>query len=274
MHITVLTASRNPGDFLDACLGSVAGQSVQPGVRVDHLVIDGASSDGTPELLRKWSEAAPGRRFRSEQDGGFYEALNWGIEESEGEVVGVLNSDDFYFDHRVLRRVADLFVNPSVMAAYGDLVYVKTDRRSGDLSVTRYWKAGFGRRESFSRGWMPPHPTMFVRRCVFEEFGGFRTDFGTAADYEWMIRTLVKGGVPFRYLPGVQVVMREGGMSNRSLRARVSANGNDRRAWTVNELTPKRFALMMKPLRKIPQWLMPGLGPVPRIWFPPVLRKG
>ena len=191
-----------------------------------------------------------GRAFRSEPDGGFYEALNCGIRLAGGDIVGILNADDFYFNDRVLARVAEAFSKPEEEGVYGDLVYVAGE----GAKIKRYWKSGDYRRSDFRWGWMPPHPTIFVRRDVYDRCGGFRTDFGSAADYEWILRVMLKNGVPFARIPHVLVAMREGGMSNRSLAARFAANRNDRRAWAANNLTPLPWTFLLKPLRKLPQW--------------------
>ena len=280
MKISILTASFNPGPVFRACLDSVAGQRLPESVAVEHLVLDGGSTDGTLPVLDQWALEGPGRTFRSKPDDGFYGALNSGIPLAQGDIVGILNADDFYFDDKALARVAEAFADPDVQGVYGDLVYVKGgirksevgsrksegDGSSGgvgswqgtgdrpELQIKRYWKSGDFRRSAFWWGWMPPHPTVFVRREVYARLGYFRTDLGSAADYEWMVRVMVRHHVPFRYIPHVQVAMREGGMSNRSLAARLAANRNDRKAWSENDLTPLPWTLLMKPLRKLPQW--------------------
>ncbi len=280
MKISILTAAFNPGPAFRACLNSVAGQRLPESVAVEHLVLDGGSTDGTLPVLKQWAREEPGRTFRSEPDDGFYGALNSGIPLAQGDIVGILNADDFYFDDKALARVAEAFADPEVEGVYGDLIYVKGGIRksevgsrksegsgmsegvgswqlAGDrteLQIKRYWKSGNFRRSAFWWGWMPPHPTVFVRREVYARLGYFRTDLGSAADYEWMVRVMVRHHVPFRYIPHVQVAMREGGMSNRSLAARLAANRNDRKAWSENNLTPLPWTLVMKPLRKLPQW--------------------
>jgi glycosyltransferase len=171
-----------------------------------------------------------------------------------GDVVGILNADDFYFDDFVIARVAEAFSDPGVEGVYGDLVYVSGGARRMEFQIKRYWKSGNFRTGAFRWGWMPPHPTVFVRRDVYARCGEFRAEFGSAADYEWLVRVMVKHGIPFRYIPHVQVAMRVGGMSNRTLAARVAANRNDRRAWAANSLTPLPWTFLLKPLRKLPQW--------------------
>jgi len=283
MIISILTAALNPGPVLRDCLDSVAGQRLPESVSVEHLVLDGGSTDGTIPVLEQWARERQGRTFRSEHDDGFYEALNSGIPLAQGDIVGILNADDFYFDDKALARVAETFADPEVQGVYGDLIYVKGTQKKSfqcsvfsgsgsgnsefqipnskfqiarEMRVKRYWRSGDFRRSAFWWGWMPPHPTVFVRREVYAKLGYFRTDLGSAADYEWMVRVMVRHHVPFRYIPHVQVAMREGGMSNRSLAARLAANRNDRKAWSENNLTPLPWTLLMKPLRKLPQWIL------------------
>jgi len=253
--ISILTAALNPGPGLRDCLESVAGQALPGGVELEHLVLDGGSTDGTVGRLQSWASGVPGRRYRSEADGGFYEALNGGIKMARGDIVGILNADDFYFDDMVLARVAEAFAGPGVDGVYGDLVYIASGGGRSGFRIKRYWKSGEFRRRAFLWGWMPPHPTVFVRREVYERSGGFRTDFQSAADYEWLVRVMVRDRASFQYIPRVLVAMREGGMSNRSLAARLAANRNDRRAWALNGLRPLPWTFLFKPLRKLPQWI-------------------
>jgi len=256
MRITILTAARNASEVIRGCLKSAEEQELPREVRVEHLVLDGASTDGTAELLEEWAsgEAGPAaeRRFWSQADGGFYQALNQGWERATGDVVGLLNADDRFYDRHVLARVAES-MSGSADGCYGDLVY-----ESASGKVERYWRSGSYAPASFRWGWMPPHPTVYVRREIYDKFGGFRTDLGSAADYEWMLRMMARHRIRMNYIPRIQVAMRTGGMSNRSLEARLKANASDRKAWEINGLHPLPWTFLAKPLRKIPQWLARG----------------
>ncbi len=254
MLINLLTATLNPGPVLTDCLESVADQELPAGITIEHQVLDGGSSDGTRDVLQAWAMGRPDRKFCCRPDGGFYEALNAGILKAQGDIVGILNADDFYFGKHVLARVARAFEDRSIFGVYGDLVYVGSADNRNRFRVRRYWKAGSFSRPAFRSGWMPPHPTVFVRREVYAQSGGFNTDFGSAADYEWMLRAIYKARWQMLPIPAVLVAMREGGMSNRSFKARIIANRNDRRAWSENGIQPFPWMFLMKPLRKIPQW--------------------
>ena len=250
--LTVVTPSLNSAEVFEHCLRSVAEQALTPGIEVEHILVDGESSDGTVALARGIN---PRLHVISAPPDGIYAALNRGIAAAAGAVVGVLHADDFYADAGVLGRVAAAFADPAVGACYGDLCYVD---RADSSRVVRYWRAGEFRPERFANGWMPPHPTFFLRRELYLLHGLYRNDLGTAADYELMLRMLLKHGVGAAYLPRVLVHMRSGGASNVSWRARLAANRMDRRAWRVNGLRPRPWTTLAKPLRKLGQWWRRG----------------
>lgn len=175
-----------------------------------------------------------------------------------GDVIGILHADDFYADEKVLARVAEVFEDPSVDACYGDLLYVqdKHDDSNNNFEVVRYWRSGYFNPRKFYWGWMPPHPTFFVRKSVYEKYGLFNLELGTAADYELMLRFLLKHRINCRYISEILVNMRVGGVSNASVSNRLKANRMDRRAWEVNGLKPCPWTIPFKPIRKIPQYFL------------------
>lgn len=197
-------------------------------------------------------ELSPASRIISEKDNGLYDALNKGIRFASGDVVGMLHADDFYAGADVLEQVAEVFRNPEVYACYGDLLYV--NRSNDQTRVVRYWRSGAFNHKRFYWGWMPPHPTFFVRKSVYEKYGLFNLNLGTAADYELMLRFLVRHRIITAYIPEVLVHMRTGGMSNASVNNRLKANRMDRKAWEINGLEPYTWTIFLKPIRKIPQW--------------------
>ena len=243
--LSIITVTYNAAATIAGCIASVASQTVP----VEHLVMDGNSSDSTAALARQFLPA--GGRLLVEPDQGMYDAMNKGIALSRGEVIGILNADDRYAHPQVLERVAALFSDETVDSCYGDLVYVGEDDPD---RVVRYWVAGTFSRTGFYWGWMPPHPTFFVRRRVYEQFGMFKLNQGSAADYELMLRFLFRHRISTRYIPEVLIAMRSGGVSNRTVGNRFNANRMDRNAWKVNGLRPLPWTLFCKPLRKIPQF--------------------
>ena len=244
--ITLITPVWNNANCIGHCLRSIKDQATA----CQHILVDGGSTDGTLEIIRqqKTAEAI----LISEPDQGMYDAINKGLELANGEVVGILNADDFFPTADVLEKVASAFADHEVDASYGDLLYVD---REDTNKVIRTWRSGDYKRERFYTGWMPPHPTFYLRRCLYQQHGGYRLDLGTAADYELMLRMLLKHRATAVHIPEVLVHMRNQGMSNASISNRLKANRNDRLAWRVNGIRPRPWTLVAKPLGKIRQWL-------------------
>lgn len=179
---------------------------------VEHVVIDGASTDGTVAVLQTCLNAQA--VWLSEPDKGIYDALNKGLARATGDVIGLMHSDDFFADDEVLASVAAAFANPEVDAVYGDLDYVA---KADTARIVRRWRSGDYSAAKLARGWMPPHPTLFLRRSVIERWGGYDTSFRIAADYDTILRYFGQGRIRPAYIPRVLVKMRLGGESNRSL---------------------------------------------------------
>ncbi|MDR9395513.1 MAG: glycosyltransferase family 2 protein [Roseovarius sp.] len=220
--ISVITAVFNRAETLPAALESLHGQTH---ASVQHVVQDGGSTDGTLEVLKATS--VEDIALESAPDGGVYDAINRGIARASGDVVGLLHSDDFLADGHVLTSVADALADPSIDGVYGDIDYVAAEDTS---RVIRRWRTGGYTSEKLRRGWMPPHPTLYLRREVFDRWGTYDTDFRIAADYEAMLRWLVRGQIRLTYIPRVLVKMRVGGESNRSLGRMLRKSREDYRA--------------------------------------------
>jgi glycosyltransferase involved in cell wall biosynthesis len=247
MKITIITATYNSAATVRDTLASVQSQNYPD---IEHLIIDGASSDATLGIVREFKHVAA---CHSQKDRGIYDAMNRGISYATGDIVGILNSDDVYVNNTTISSVMQVFAETGADAVYGDLNYVQAD----DLNkVVRRWRAGAFDRQSFKWGWMPPHPSFFVKRELYEKFGKFNLEFRSAADYELMLRMAYKHQVNCAYLPQVLVKMRTGGVSNASFKNRIRANREDLRAWQVNDLHPYFFTLLLKPLRKLHQYLV------------------
>ena len=245
LKISVVMAVYNRKKLIQGALDSALSQSYGA---IEIIVVDGGSSDGTQEIIKK--NCAQLGKFISEEDDGIYDALNKGIQNSTGDVVGFLHADDIFEDDDVLSRVADAFKDPNVEAVYGDLVYVSFD----DVSrVIRYWRAGIYNAKSFTRGWMPPHPTFYVRRSVYERFGRFDTSYRIAADYDIMLRFLAVHKIHAQYIPTIFVRMRVGGVSNSSLLMVLQKSFEDIRVLRKNKIGGL-WTLIQKNLRKISQF--------------------
>lgn len=211
------------------------------------MVQDGGSTDGTLEILRAQSGTIS---LESAPDGGLYDAINQGILRCRGDVIGLMHSDDVFADVDVLTQVAGAFRNPKVHGVYGDLNYVS----ARNACVVRRWRAGPYRRALLRRGWMPPHPTLYLRREVFEAMGAYDTSYRIAADYEAMLRWLWHGRIRLAYLPQVMVRMRLGGVSNRSPGQILRKSCEDYRALRSNGVGGLG-TLFQKNARKIGQFL-------------------
>mgnify|MGYP003111196238 CR=1 FL=1 len=209
MQISIVTAVYNRVDTIADALRSVGAQSYR---NVEHIIQDGVSSDGTLDIIRQFG--ASSSQLVSEPDGGIYDAINKGISRASGDIIGLMHSDDFFAYDEVLERVAELFQDPAVDGVYGDLDYVSA---SNTDKILRRWRSGPYHADLLRRGWMPPHPTLYLRREVFDRWGLYDTSMRIAADYEAMLRYLVKGDIRLAYIPKVLVKMRVGGESNRSL---------------------------------------------------------
>ena len=229
--ISVITACHNSASTLEHALDSVASQDYSG---IEHIVIDGASSDSTRDILQARPQGQ--LRWYSEPDSGIYDALNKGIGHAQGDVVGFLHADDEYASADVLSMIAGCFTDPQVMACYGDLVYIGQHDTS---RVIRYWRSGAYHPKQLKSGWMPPHPTLYVRRELYEKIGGFNTAYRIAADYDCILRlfrTIEDQGGRVEYLPTVLVNMRTGGASNRSLKNIIQKSREDLRALRSNQV--------------------------------------
>lgn len=245
MKISIVTAVFNREATVGQAIDSVTRQSHGD---VEHLLIDGASSDGTLAEIERRRHG--GMRVISEPDAGIYDALNKGYALATGEVIGLVHSDDFLAHEEVLSRVAAAFADPGVDAVYGDLEYIAAD----DVTrVLRYWRAGPFTPALLRRGWMPPHPTLFVRRRLIERHGTYDTSFRIAADYDAVLRWFGRGQIHAIYLPEVLVRMRWGGESNRSI-GRILLKSREDYTILRRNSVGGMATLIAKNLSKIPQF--------------------
>lgn len=247
MKISIITISYNSAATIEDTILSVLSQDYD---NIEYIIVDGGSKDNTMEIVNRHKNRIA--VVVSEKDSGIYDAMNKGVLLATGDVIGILNSDDFYADAHVISDVASRFLTTSCDGLYADLEYV--NRELSD-KVVRSWKAGEYRSGKFLSGWMPPHPTFFVKRKFYSQHGLYRTVLKSAADYELMLRFIHKHGITLAYLDRVITKMRVGGQSNVSIKNRIHANLEDRLAWKMNGLRPKFFTLTRKPLSKIFQFL-------------------
>lgn len=245
VKISVVTVSHNSRATIEDTILSVAGQSYPD---VEHIVIDGASTDGTFDIINRHVDKLSWAV--SEPDGGIYDAMNKGIRHATGDIVGFLNADDVYSGANVLGEIADIFGDATVDACYGDLVYMDES-----LSwVVRYWKSQPYRDGLFEKGWMPAHPTFFARRAVFERCGNFDTTFRLQSDFDLTMRFLSICKIKSVYLPKVLVKMRLGGATNKSVANIIKGNIEAYRICRKNGLRVTPFFIVTKILSRVPQF--------------------
>lgn len=247
MKISIITIAYNSEETIEDTIKSVLAQSHED---LEYILVDGASKDGTMDIVNKYKSRIS--TIISEPDKGIYDAMNKGVLAASGAVIGILNSDDFYADDDVLKDVNAKFEKSPIEGLYADLVYVD---RNDPQRIIRNWKSGEYQHGQFRKGWMPPHPTFFVKKACYDRLGIYNTSLRSAADYELMLRFIHKEEIKLAYLPRIITKMRVGGQSNVSLKNRIKANKEDRKAWEMNGLKPGLFTLIRKPLSKIKQYL-------------------
>ncbi|MFT2007738.1 glycosyltransferase family 2 protein [Pontibacter sp. 13R65] len=247
MKISIITIVYNNRETIADAIESVLSQTYP---HIEYIVIDGLSTDGTVNVVKSYGNRIS--TFVSEKDKGLYDAINKGIGLATGEVIGLLHSDDMLAGKDTVADIARMFTTHQTDSVYGDLHYVQKEDTS---KTVRNWVSGDYDRKNFLYGWMPPHPSFYVKRACYQKYGLFNTTFKSAADYELMLRFLYKHKISTAYLPEVLVRMRVGGKSNVTLKNRIRANQEDYNAWVVNGLKPKIYTRFLKPLRKLKQFL-------------------
>jgi glycosyltransferase involved in cell wall biosynthesis len=247
MKFSIITVVYNAVATIADTVCSVANQRYRD---IEYIVIDGSSTDGTLTVLEGLREHIT--TLVSEPDRGIYDAMNKGIVLAIGDIIGFLNADDMYADDAVIADVEICFRDPDVDACYADLVYVDpydTDR------VLRYWKSREYKRGLFKKGWMPAHPTFFVRRSVYQRLGGFDLDYRLQSDFELTMRFLHVHRIRAVYLPRVLVKMRMGGVTNRSMWNIISGNIEAYRAARKHKLGVSWLFMIRKVMSRLPQFL-------------------
>ena len=245
MKLSVITVSYNSAATIADTLRSVSEQTHPD---IEHIIIDGGSTDATLALVKQHGLRVA--TLVSEQDRGIYDAMNKGLALATGEVVGFLNSDDCYADSRVCERITKAMLPRGVDACYGDLIFVDQHRPD---RVLRYWKAGTYTKGDCACGWMPPHPTFYARKRIYESHGGFDLSFRMAADFEMSLRLMDVVGVHAVYIPEVLVRMRTGGASNRGLGSLIRNNRETSRACIKHGLHGGVRFLTSRMLLKLPE---------------------
>jgi glycosyltransferase len=243
--ISIITTVKNGERYIEKNINSVRTQTFS---QYEHILIDGNSSDSTMNIVNK--HFSHFSCVISENDAGIYDGINKGIERSRGEIVGLLNCDDFFYDENILTEVNKIFNQYDVDVVYGDLIYL---RKNSEL-VSRNWRAGHFKKRSLLLGWMPPHPTVFFRKSLLTSVGPYNLDYKISADYDFLIRLFKIKNLKCFYLNQVLVVMRSGGVSNSSITQILKKTREDYRILKRNHIGGI-FTLICKNFRKISQFL-------------------
>lgn len=251
MKVSIVTPTFNSAATVATTLDSVRRQDYPD---IEHIVVDGRSTDNTADIVRSYPHVA---RFVSEADSGLYDAVNKGIRLATGDVVGILNSDDFFPSGQIVARIVETLTLRQVDAVFGDVAFVRSDNT--EKIVRMYSSRRFHPRQ-FARGYMPAHPTFYVRRRCYEQFGGYQTDYRIAADYELLMRFIHRHKISYAYVPLTMVHMRTGGVSNRTFRSRYVLNREIVRACRENGVTTSMARLSLKYFFKVFEYIKPRLG--------------
>jgi glycosyltransferase len=244
MKVSVITATFNNENTICDTVQSVVSQTYPD---IEHIIVDGLSTDNTLQKIKR----IPNRisNIISEKDNGIYDALNKGISVATGDLICFLHADDIFADSFVINNVVKSIKDAQVDALYADLQYVS---RSNTDSVIRFWKAGCFSIKKMKRGWMPPHPTLFIKKTIYEKYGFFNTEFKISADYDLILRFFGINRISSTYLPQVIVKMRIGGKSNKNIKNILLKMKEDARALKKNKIGG-RFTVLLKNMIKIPQ---------------------
>jgi glycosyltransferase len=245
MTISIITITYNSAKSLQRALDSVQSQHYKD---IEHIIVDGASTDGTKDLIAAYAKQHPNVRWVSEKDDGIYNALNKGIRMATGDVIGFLHSDDVLYSSDSIGYIAAAFGDETVNVVYGDLQYCNGGK------VVRRWKSNDFNPSALKYGWMPPHPTVYVRRKVYEQVGEYDEWFRISADFDMMIR-IFKAGYRSKYIPEVLVSMETGGASNKNTKARLSKTQEDYIVLKKNNVGAGYLTVACKQLRKVRQFL-------------------
>ena len=244
MKVSIITICYNAESTIEDTIKSVVAQDYK---NIEYIIVDGLSSDKTMQIVDRYKDDLA--QVISEKDNGIYDAMNKGVSAATGDVVGILNSDDLYAHDHVVSDMVTAMADAD--AVYADLVYVMRDDTD---NVTRAWKAGAYKKGMFKKGWMPPHPTFFVKKYCYDQYGLYSLRLRSSADYELMLRFIHKYEISVNYHAETIIKMRLGGQSNVTIKNRIAANKEDREAWKMNGLSPG-VATIRKPISKIGQFI-------------------
>ena len=248
MKVSIITVCFNSAQTIRYAIESVINQDY---LNIEYIIIDGGSTDDTLKIINEYKSDIS--LLVSEKDHGMYDAINKGIRLSSGDLIGLLHSDDYYPKNNVINQLVNKIQYEQKDSIYCDIDYIDNNNPP---KLIRRWISGPYNKKNFKLGWMPPHPTLFIKKKLYEKYGLYNCDWGSAADYELIVRFFYRYNISTVYLPITLVKMRVGGISNRALKNRIVAHIYDWKAWTKNNISIFPFWVILKPLIKIKQFLI------------------
>jgi glycosyltransferase involved in cell wall biosynthesis len=253
LKISVVTACYNNQSTIQDTIRSVLDQSYR---NIEYIIIDGQSNDGTVDIIKSFGDRIS--KFVSEPDAGMYDAINKGLKLASGEIVGILNSDDFFYDSNVIMKIVESFNIHDIDAVYGDAIFVKPLNTN---KIVRYYSSKNFCASRFRFGFMPAHPTFYVKRKYFEEFGYYKTDYTIGADFDLLVRFLYVNHLKYKYIEMPFLIMRMGGISNKNIVSKITLNKEIARACRENNLSTNYFLIYSKYITKIFEFFGNGNSP-------------
>ncbi len=248
MKISIITATYNSENTLEVCMDSVLNQTYK---EIEYIIVDGNSTDGTLELIKSKVAVHSNITWISESDNGIYDALNKGVAMATGDVIGFMHSDDYLADTTIIGKIAEAFNSKKIDGLYGNLHYVQFQNPE---IIVRNWQSQTFTKNLLNRGWMPAHPTLFLKKDVYKKYGNFNLQYRIAADYDFILRIFKNPSLKFYYLSETITKMRLGGESNRTLKNLMRKSKEDYMAAKTNNLNFPILVIGLKNLSKIPQW--------------------
>jgi len=242
MKISLISISYNSENTISKTFQSVKNQSFN---NYEYLLIDGGSIDGTLNIAKEQDHIS---KIVSEADKGIYDALNKGIKNTTGEIIGFLNSDDTFFDEKSLQNIYNAF-DDNIDCIFGDLIYTDVNE-----NIKRVWKGSAFKKGAFKKGWMPAHPTFYCRRSVYKKLGLYDDSFKIAGDFELMLRFLEKFNIRSKYIPKTLVNMKVGGASNNGLKSKLDILKEEFRAFDQNNIDVKKISYIFHKAKKIKEF--------------------
>jgi len=245
MKISIITVCYNSAAFLTTAINSVIHQN---NVDLEYIIVDGNSTDESLNIIKSYADLDNRIKWISEDDNGIYDAMNKGIKKATGEIIGILNSDDFYIGDQVLSRIHQIFIKRNPQVVFSDVRFIHENNHE---KTVRYYSSASFNPSKFKLGFMPAHPTFFTYKVNFDKYGYYETNYEIASDYELLIRFLYTHKLDYFYLPGSIIKMRVGGISTKSIKSNITLNSEIIKACAANGIYTNMLLLSFKYFKKI-----------------------